>query len=73
MPNTHSFAADYSEAREKFLAAAKVAGATTQRYDNPTKGPRGEARSREELLARLAVVGGEGMDAGHGGIPRYAG
>ena len=51
MPNIHSFAADYSEAREKFLAAARVAGATTHRYDNPTKGPRGEALSTD--VARL--------------------
>ena len=29
MANIHSFAADYSEARDKFLAAARVAGATT--------------------------------------------
>ena len=43
MPNIHSFAADYSEAREKFLAAAKVAGATTHRYDNP---PRARAARR---------------------------
>ena len=39
MPNIHSFAADYSEARDKFLAAAKIAGATTHRYDNPDQGP----------------------------------
>ena len=42
MANVHSFAAGYSEARDKFLAAARVAGATTYRYDNPTKGPEGE-------------------------------
>jgi hypothetical protein len=51
VPSIHSFAADYSEAREKFLAAAKIAGATTHRYDNPTKGPRGEALSTD--VARL--------------------
>jgi hypothetical protein len=51
MANTHSFAADYSEARDKFLAAARVAGATTWRYDNPSKGPRGEALSTD--VARL--------------------
>ena len=39
MANIHSFAADYSEARDKFLAAARVAGATTYRYDNPDQGP----------------------------------
>jgi hypothetical protein len=47
MPNIHSFAADYSEAREKFLSAARIAGATHHRYDNPTKGPRGEALSTD--------------------------
>jgi hypothetical protein len=51
MPNIHSFAADYGEAREKFLAAARIAGATHHRYDNPTKGPRGEALSTD--VARL--------------------
>ena len=51
MSNIQSFAADYSEAREKFLAAARIAGAATSRYDNPTKGPRGESLSTD--VARL--------------------
>ena len=51
MANVHSFAAGYSEARDKFLAAARVAGATTYRYDNPTKGPKGESLSTD--VARL--------------------
>src|SRR4026209_2085849 len=51
MANVHSFAASYSEARDKFLAAARVAGATTYRYDNPRKGPKGEALSTD--VARL--------------------
>src|SRR6185436_12254685 len=51
MSNVHSFAASYSEARDKFLAAARVAGATTYRYDNAAKGPRGEALSTD--VARL--------------------
>src|SRR5690349_16413725 len=51
MPNIHSFATDYSEARDKFLAAARIAGAVTSRYDNPTKGPKGEALSTD--VARL--------------------
>ena len=46
-----SFATSYSEAREKFLAAARIAGAVTRRYDNPTKGPNGEALSTD--VARL--------------------
>src|SRR5437762_13226908 len=51
MANIHSFATSYSEARDKFLAAACVAGATTYRYDNPRKGPGGEALSTD--VARL--------------------
>ncbi len=47
MPNIQSFAADYSEARDKFLSAARLAGATSHRYDNPTKGPKGEALSTD--------------------------
>ena len=46
-----SFATTYCEAREKFLAAARIAGAATQRYDNPVKGPNGEALSTD--VARL--------------------
>ena len=38
MPSIHSFATSYSEARDKFLAAARIAGATSYRYDNPSKG-----------------------------------
>ena len=51
MPNIHSFAATYSEARDKFLSAARIAGAATYRYDNPTKGPAGEALSTD--VARI--------------------
>ena len=51
MANIHSFATSYSEARDKFLAAARVAGATTYRYENPGKGPKGEALSTD--VARL--------------------
>ena len=47
MPNIHCFASDYSEAREKFLAAARLAGASMHRYDNPTKGPLGEELSTD--------------------------
>ena len=42
-----SFASDYDEAREKFLAAAKRAGAKTHRYDNPAKGPTGGSLSTD--------------------------
>ena len=51
MSCVQSFAATYSEAREKFLAAARIAGAATSRYDNPVKGPGGESLSTD--VARL--------------------
>ncbi len=41
------FAADYAEAREKFLAAARIAGAATRAYPNPLKGPKGESLSTD--------------------------
>jgi len=47
MSNIQSFAADYSEARDKFLSAARIAGAALHRYDNPSKGPGGEALSTD--------------------------
>ncbi len=47
MNRVESFSADYSEARDKFLAAGMLAGAVMQRYDNPTKGPKGEALSTD--------------------------
>ena len=47
MPSIHSFAASYGEARDKFLAAARIAGATTTRFDNPSRGPQGEALSTD--------------------------
>ena len=47
MNNIHSFATSYDEARDKFLAAARIADAWTHRYDNPVKGPRGEALSTD--------------------------
>ena len=51
MANIHSFATSYGEARDKFLAAARVAGANLQRYANPTNGPHGEMLSTD--VARL--------------------
>ena len=47
MPPLHSFSATYSEARDKFLAAARLAGAATCRYDNPSKGPNGQSLSTD--------------------------
>ena len=45
MTSFPTFSADYAEAREKFLAAARIAGAEMHRYDNPTKGLKDEALS----------------------------
>src|SRR5262245_985399 len=36
------FAADYVEARSKFLGAAEAVGALLARYENPNKSPHGE-------------------------------
>jgi Protein of unknown function (DUF2817) len=47
MANIHSFAASYSEARDKFMSAARIANAAMTRYDNPTKGPKGESLSTD--------------------------
>lgn len=47
-----SFAADYAEARDKFLVAAGGAGASLRQYACPAAGPRGEA-----LFTDVAWVG----------------
>jgi hypothetical protein len=47
VPSIHSFATSYDEARDKFLSAARIADAWTHRYDNPVKGPKGEALSTD--------------------------
>jgi hypothetical protein len=46
------FSADYAEAREKFLGAARIAGALVKSYANPLKGPKGESLSTD-----IAYVG----------------
>ena len=46
------FSASYGEARSKFLAAAKTAGAMVQSYDHPLKGPDGG-----DLAMDLAYLG----------------
>jgi Protein of unknown function (DUF2817) len=51
MANIHSFATSYSEAHDKFLSAARVAGASLHCYANTRKGPHGEALSTD--VARL--------------------
>ena len=46
------FSADYAEAREKFLGAARIAGATHKAYANPLKGPKGDS-----LATDVAYIG----------------
>ena len=46
-----SFSATYAEARDKFLAAAKAAGARLSRHENPASGPEGETLSTD--VARI--------------------
>ena len=41
------FSSDYAEARDKFTAAAKDAGADLERFDNPAPGPDGVALSTD--------------------------
>jgi len=45
--DNHHFAVDYTQAREKFLGAARIAGAVTKAYPNPLKGPKGESLSTD--------------------------
>lgn len=47
MQAVHAFAADYAEAREKFLASARIAGAATVRFDQPGTGPDGGSLSTD--------------------------
>src|SRR5262249_60262125 len=47
MSNIQSFSGGYSEARDKFLSAARIADAVTHRYDNPARGPGGESLSTD--------------------------
>ena len=66
-PSSH-FSATYAEARGKFRDAAQRAGARLVYYDNPTKGPNGEALTTDVALlgpadaARLLVT----VSATHG-------
>jgi hypothetical protein len=41
------FSSTYSEAREKFVAAARDAGAALERFDNPAQGPAGVSLSTD--------------------------
>lgn len=42
-PDVSAFSRDYAEARAKFLAGARIAGARIATYGNPNRGPEGEA------------------------------
>ena len=53
-----SFSRDYSEARDKFLAAANEANAITTHYSLDTRGPAGE-----QLTTDVAVVGPADADS----------
>lgn len=66
------FAADYREAREKFLAAASAAGARIETFDNPQPGPDGapvhtdvaligDDAAENVLIANSATHGVEGF------------
>lgn len=66
------FSADYAEARARFLAAVKAAGASLREYRNPNAGPRGgalatdvawigPARARRVLALQTATHGVEGF------------
>ena len=59
----HYFAVDYADAREKFLDAAKAAGAKLWQFEHPLMGPKGEALGTDiawlgSLGARNIVVAG---------------
>lgn len=71
-PSLDSFASDYDEAREKFLAAAAAAGARLSSHTCPARGPRGGAlvtdaawvgdpAARRVLLAISGTHGVEGF------------
>jgi hypothetical protein len=51
-PAGASFSADYAQARDKFLTAARAAGASLQSFACPATGPRGEA-----LFTDVARIG----------------
>lgn len=66
------FAPDYSGARDRFLTAAKAAGAAIESFQNPLRGPKGERlfcdaawlgpRDAEKVFVSLSAThGGEGF------------
>lgn len=68
-----SFSTSYSEARDRFLAAAQAAGAATACFQCPADGPGGEV-----LTMDVALVAGTGPDlvivtSGVHGVEGYAG
>ena len=46
----------YREQRERFLAAAKVAGATLSSYAHPLNGPFGESLSTDVAVLGLSLI-----------------
>ncbi|MEE9614604.1 MAG: M14 family metallopeptidase [Thermodesulfobacteriota bacterium] len=59
------FSADYTEAREKFLEACRLAGARVESFKNPNAGPKGEALYTDVALpgpadAKAVLVLGSG-------------
>src|SRR5262245_56959198 len=69
-----NFAKDYTEAREKFLAACAFAGASVRSFANPLRGPNGEPLFMD--VARLGPADAKRMlvltSATHG-IEGYCG
>jgi len=66
------FAPDYSGARDRFLTAAKAAGAAVESFQNPLRGPKGEKlftdvawlgpRDAKKVFATISAThGGEGF------------
>jgi len=53
-----SFSADYAAARAKFLAACSAHGLAVTAYDNPNRGPRGEALATDVAWAGPADARG---------------
>lgn len=51
------FSREYEEARDKFLAAARRAGARVAHWPHPLRGPRGEALATDTAWRGLAGDG----------------
>ena len=71
------FSVDYAGAREKFLDAAKAAGAKVWQFEHPLTGPEGEALGTDiawlgSLGARNIVVAGSATHGVEGFVVRAA-